>query len=99
MLSKFGRPFFAGSVNRAAQWLHSLGLTANGATYTGFVLTAVAAVVLATGSFRLGGFLLWGAAMFDMVDGALARTAQQSSTFGAFLDSTLDRYSEGVTFF
>ena len=36
--------------------------------------------------------------MFDMLDGAMARIAQQSSTFGAFLDSTLDRYSEAVTF-
>lgn len=98
MLSKYGRPFFAGSVNHAAQWLHQRGFTPNAATYTGFALTAVSAVVLATGNFFLGGFLLWGAAMFDMLDGALARLTHQSSTFGAFLDSTLDRYSESVTF-
>jgi CDP-diacylglycerol--glycerol-3-phosphate 3-phosphatidyltransferase len=98
MLSKYGRPFFASSVNHLAGWLYARGLTANGATYTGFALTAVSAFVLATGNFVLGGFLLWGAAMFDMIDGAMARIAQQSSTFGAFLDSTLDRYSEAVTF-
>jgi CDP-diacylglycerol---glycerol-3-phosphate 3-phosphatidyltransferase len=98
MLSKYGRPFFAGPVNRVAQWLAERGFTPNAATYTGFILTAISAAVLATGSFRLGGFLLWGAALFDMVDGALARISRQSSTFGAFLDSTLDRYSEAVTF-
>jgi CDP-diacylglycerol--glycerol-3-phosphate 3-phosphatidyltransferase len=38
------------------------------------------------------------ASIFDMLDGALARATQQSSAFGAFLDSTLDRYSESVTF-
>jgi CDP-diacylglycerol---glycerol-3-phosphate 3-phosphatidyltransferase len=99
MLSKYGRSFFARPVNHAAQWLHARGLTPNGATYTGFLLTAISATVLATGSFRVGGLLLWAAAMFDMVDGALARISKQSSTFGAFLDSTLDRYSEAVTFF
>jgi CDP-diacylglycerol---glycerol-3-phosphate 3-phosphatidyltransferase len=98
MVSKYGRPLFARPVNWVAHWLHARGFTPNAATYTGFVLTAVAAVVLATGSFRVGGFLLWGAATFDMVDGALARISQQSSAFGAFLDSTLDRYSEAVTF-
>jgi CDP-diacylglycerol--glycerol-3-phosphate 3-phosphatidyltransferase len=98
MLSKYGRPFFAESVNRLAHWLHARGFTPNGVTYTGFILTAISAVVLASGSFRLGGFLLWGAATFDMVDGAMARITQQNSTFGAFIDSTLDRYSESVTF-
>jgi CDP-diacylglycerol--glycerol-3-phosphate 3-phosphatidyltransferase len=34
--------------------------------------------------------------MFDMVDGALARVRNQKTTFGAFFDSTLDRYSEGI---
>jgi CDP-diacylglycerol--glycerol-3-phosphate 3-phosphatidyltransferase len=32
----------------------------------------------------------------DMLDGALARRAQQSTKWGAFLDSTLDRVSEGI---
>ncbi|HEX5546583.1 MAG TPA: CDP-alcohol phosphatidyltransferase family protein, partial [Ktedonobacterales bacterium] len=36
------------------------------------------------------------AGMFDMVDGALARVRNQKTTFGAFFDSTLDRYSEGI---
>lgn len=98
MLSKYGRSFFASGVNRLAYWLHEHGVTANAVTYTGFVLTAVSAAVLASGAFRLGGFLLWTAATFDMIDGALARLANQSSAFGAFIDSTLDRYSESVTF-
>jgi CDP-diacylglycerol---glycerol-3-phosphate 3-phosphatidyltransferase len=34
--------------------------------------------------------------MFDMVDGALARVRNQKTVFGAFFDSTLDRYSEGL---
>jgi len=42
--------------------------------------------------------LLFLAGMFDMLDGSLARATAQSSKFGAFLDSTLDRYSESFTF-
>jgi CDP-diacylglycerol--glycerol-3-phosphate 3-phosphatidyltransferase len=40
--------------------------------------------------------LLLLSAGFDMLDGALARVAGRQSTFGAFLDSLLDRYSEAA---
>ena len=81
-----------------ARWLQSVGVTPNMISFTGFALTVGAAALLATGSFRIGGGLLWVAAMFDMVDGTLARLSQTESKFGAFLDSTLDRYSESITF-
>jgi CDP-diacylglycerol--glycerol-3-phosphate 3-phosphatidyltransferase len=35
--------------------------------------------------------------LFDTLDGTLARHTGQVTVFGAFLDSTLDRYSEAVT--
>ncbi len=68
----------------------------NMATVLGLVLNAITAAVLAMGSLRLGGVMLLFAGMFDMVDGALARVRNQKTTFGAFFDSTLDRYSEGI---
>src|SRR5919205_4539823 len=43
-----------------------------------------------------GGILLFFSAGFDMLDGALARITAQQSSFGAFLDSLLDRYSEAA---
>ena len=98
MLSKYGRPLFTDPLSRLAYYLHQFGITPNGLTYSGFALTIVTALVLATGAFRWGGVLLLLAALFDMLDGALARFTKQMSTFGAFLDSTLDRYSESVTF-
>jgi CDP-diacylglycerol--glycerol-3-phosphate 3-phosphatidyltransferase len=98
MLSKYGRPLFADPLNHFARRLHSLGITPNGLTYTGFILTAITAYFLAQGRFGWGGLLLLLASFFDMLDGAVARFAKQMSTFGAFLDSTLDRYSESVTF-
>jgi len=98
MLSKYGRPFFADPLSQFARRAHAWGITPNGLTYTGFVLTAITAYFLANGAFRWGGVLLILAAVFDMLDGAVARFTHQTSTFGAFIDSTLDRYSESVTF-
>jgi CDP-diacylglycerol---glycerol-3-phosphate 3-phosphatidyltransferase len=98
MLSKYVRPFLANSLSALAQRLHAWGVTPNNITVVGFVLTIFAAALLGTGYLRSGGWLLFLASTFDMVDGALARYTDQSSKFGAFLDSTLDRYSESITF-
>lgn len=75
------------------------GMTPDMATIIGLAINGAVAVVFATGHLRLGGLLLLIVAPFDMLDGALARATGKSSTFGAFLDSTLDRYSESVLFF
>lgn len=98
MLSKYGRPLLTDIMGRIAHTLHRMGVTPNALTYSGFFLTAITALFLANGMFRWGGILLLIAAFFDMLDGAVARFTEQMSTFGAFLDSTLDRYSESVTF-
>lgn len=76
--------------------LAALGVTPNMATFLGLLLNGLTAAVIATGHLRIGGILLLFAGMFDMVDGALARVRDQKTTFGAFFDSTLDRYSEGL---
>src|SRR5215472_16460344 len=76
--------------------LAAIGMTPNMATLLGLLLNAVAAGIIASGSLRVGGIMLLVAGLFDMVDGALARVRNQRTTFGAFFDSTLDRYSEGL---
>lgn len=78
--------------------LAAIGVTPNMATLIGLILNTITAVILATGALRLGGAMLLFAGLFDMVDGALARVRNQKTTFGAFFDSTLDRYSEGIVF-
>ena len=52
----------------------------------------------------LAGVLLFFCAAGDMLDGAVARIGGKGSTFGAFLDSTLDRFSDfaiycGIAFY
>ena len=98
MLAKHVRPLLSSGVNAIVRWLQRVGVTPNMVSFAGFALTIGAAALLATGNLRIGGGLLWVAAMFDMVDGTLARASENESKFGAFLDSTLDRYSESVTF-
>lgn len=98
-LSKYGRQWMARPVAFVVSRLHRWGVTPNAVTYTGFVLTIIAAVVLAMGNFIAGAVLLLAASLLDLVDGSLARATSQSTTFGAFLDSTLDRYSESITLF
>src|SRR5437660_682503 len=76
--------------------LARLGITPNMVTLLGLVLSTVTAVVLASGSIVAGGVLVVFAGIFDMFDGAMARVRNAATTFGAFLDSTLDRYSESI---
>jgi CDP-diacylglycerol--glycerol-3-phosphate 3-phosphatidyltransferase len=67
------------------------------ATLIGLLLNGMAAAILASGQLQWGGIALLIAGLFDMVDGALARVTNRKTTFGAFFDSTIDRYSEGLT--
>ena len=78
--------------------LGRLPVTPNQITVVGTGLTFVAAVLAASGHLLLGGIVLAFAGTFDILDGALARSSGRSYPYGAFLDSTLDRYSEGAMY-
>lgn len=97
MLSKYGRGWIATPLTYIARGLEATGISPNALTVIGFLLTLVVATVLAMGNLFAGGLLLIFAALFDTLDGALARHSQQVTVFGAFLDSVMDRYSEAVT--
>jgi len=81
-----------------ARGLVRLGVTANSLTIAGAILNAGVAAAIAAGWFPASGLLLLAANSLDMLDGAVARTSGRASPFGAFLDSTLDRYAEIVVF-
>lgn len=73
-------------------------VTPNMLTLFGLFITAVGALLVATGQLLIGGIVLAFAGFFDIFDGALARAAGKVYRYGAFLDSTVDRYSEGVVY-
>ena len=68
----------------------------NHLTLVGLGVSILAACAFAQGSLRTGAVLLTLAGLFDFFDGSLARLANSVSTFGAFLDSVVDRYSDLV---
>lgn len=78
--------------------LGKLGLTPNALTIVGFLGTCVAAAAAAAQAWVLAGVLVITFGIFDLFDGALARATNQTSKFGAFLDSTLDRTGENLVY-
>ncbi len=87
---------------RLAEWparlLAGIGVTPNMITLMGLALNVGVALIIASGQPVLGGICVLLANAFDMLDGALARVTGKASRFGAFLDSTLDRYAEALIF-
>ncbi len=86
-------------VNPVAVAIGRTGISPNALTITGFLMTLGIAYVLSRGWFFWGGLLIVFAGLFDALDGAVARASNRVSRFGAFLDSTLDRFSEAVIYF
>jgi CDP-diacylglycerol--glycerol-3-phosphate 3-phosphatidyltransferase len=93
-LQEWGRA----QARRVARWLRWTGLSANMLTVLGLVLNCLVALVLAAGHLFWGGVLVLLAGLFDLLDGAMARVTGRITSFGSFLDSTLDRYSEVVLY-
>ena len=75
------------------------GVSPNTLTIFGFCINFGVAWLISQGHFVYGGILILVAGIFDLLDGAVARMMNKVSKFGALLDSTLDRYSEGVVLF
>lgn len=93
-------------INPLVHGMIKVGITPNFITTTGLVLNIVAAALFIYAGACCPGELTyvgWGggivlfAGLFDMMDGRVARVGNMCSTFGAFYDSVLDRYSELFT--
>ncbi len=91
------RPKAAKILQPIGRTLIRLHITANMITFFGFMLAAVSGVLAATGNLVWAGIMLLLAAPMDAFDGTVARlSGSAKSKFGAFWDSTLDRYSESL---
>jgi len=82
--------------NPVVRLLAKTPITPSAITWFGFLLAAGAAVLITTRHLFAAGFVVLLAGFFDILDGALARRTNQTTRFGAVLDSTLDRLSEAV---
>jgi CDP-diacylglycerol--glycerol-3-phosphate 3-phosphatidyltransferase len=70
------------------------GITPNMFTFLGLAVNGWAAALFAMGHFHRAAAVLFLAGFLDMADGQVARRVGRVTAFGAFLDSTLDRYSD-----
>jgi CDP-diacylglycerol--glycerol-3-phosphate 3-phosphatidyltransferase len=65
-------------------------------TVFGLFVSMGAGYLIAEGFLIWGGVVMLAGAIMDMFDGAVARMTGKASTFGAFLDSVLDRLGEAA---
>jgi CDP-diacylglycerol--glycerol-3-phosphate 3-phosphatidyltransferase len=83
-------------IDPVADWLVARRVHPNTITAVGTACSVIGGVIYGTGHIRTAGLFLGLTALFDVLDGTVARRSNRSSTFGAFLDSTLDRLADGA---
>lgn len=81
-----------------ARGLAVWGVTPNHVSLTGAAITLASAGFIAIGELLTGGIIFIVGGSLDTLDGTLARVTGRASLRGAFIDSMLDRVSEGVVF-
>jgi CDP-diacylglycerol--glycerol-3-phosphate 3-phosphatidyltransferase len=97
---------FTGLIGKVCMWplravinaSVALGIHPNTLTLIGVLINVGAAIALARDRFLLAGFIMIVANIFDFIDGKVAQQTNTVSRFGAFWDSTLDRFSDIALF-
>jgi CDP-diacylglycerol--glycerol-3-phosphate 3-phosphatidyltransferase/CDP-diacylglycerol--inositol 3-phosphatidyltransferase len=98
MLERF-RQFWTGVWAPLGDLLLRLGVSPNTVTLVGTLGVCAGALICFPQGWLLAGVLVITVFVFsDMIDGYMARTSGQISSFGAFLDSTLDRIGDAAIF-
>jgi archaetidylinositol phosphate synthase len=83
---------------------HKIGLTPNKISLIGFILALASAVSYGLTTSKspwlllLAVVFLMASGFCDTLDGIVARTFQQSTVFGGFFDSVLDRYADATVY-
>jgi CDP-diacylglycerol---glycerol-3-phosphate 3-phosphatidyltransferase len=93
------RAAFARLTAPTARAMLRLGLTPDVVTVLGTVVAVAGALTLfPMGKLFAGALVVWFFVLFDMLDGAMARERGGGTRFGAVLDATCDRVSDGAVF-
>ena len=82
-------------IDPIADGLVRWGISPNAITTIGTLCSMAGGAIYATGHIRTGGWVLGVTALFDVLDGTVARRTGRGTAFGAFYDSTLDRVADG----
>jgi CDP-diacylglycerol--glycerol-3-phosphate 3-phosphatidyltransferase len=92
----FFRTTFKGILDTIGAYLNKLGIKPNTVTISGLIGNFIGAGLLATGHITAGGIVVFLMGPIDALDGTMARLRGESTSFGGFVDSVTDRYSELV---
>lgn len=93
------RAAFARLTTPTARACLRLGLTPDVVTVLGTIVAVAGALILfPMGKLFIGTLVVWFFVLFDMLDGAMARERGGGTRFGAVLDATCDRVSDGSVF-
>src|SRR5260370_11596210 len=92
----------SGAIGTGSKWLldkivgviAATGINPNLLTFLGLVVNFVGAAFVAVGRFLTGALIIFLAGFLDILDGQVARRQNRVTAFGAFYDSTLDRYAD-----
>jgi len=95
-LEKLRRKLASAIAGPVVKLIAKTGITPDMLTWFGFIVVLSGAALAGAGFNIAGGLVILAGAACDMFDGALARHTGKTSRFGAVLDSTLDRASEGA---
>ncbi len=99
MLGNHGRSVASAIFTPFARLLRALKVTPNMVTIAGtLIVIGLSVGMIARGILAWGGILLGVVLFMDSVDGILARITNNSTKFGAFLDSTMDRIADAFVF-
>ncbi|MGC9143789.1 CDP-alcohol phosphatidyltransferase family protein [Hydrogenobaculum sp.] len=90
------KPSFEKAIYPILVFLKDKNINPNAISLTGMVVISIGSFFVYENYNRIGAILLLLGGLFDALDGALARFANKSSSFGAFLDSTIDRLSDAL---
>lgn len=85
-------------LNKISDGLNKHGVNPAHLTLGGLIINALGCLLFAYGRFLTGSLIILLAGLFDMLDGALARSSGKVTKFGAFMDSVVDRYSDFLIF-
>ena len=98
MMERF-RAFWTKVISPVAHLLLRLGVSPDAVTLVGTLGVAAGALVCFPQGWLWQGVVVITAFVFsDLIDGAMARKIGRTDTFGAFLDSTLDRVADAALF-
>jgi len=93
-LDDWFRATFRGLLTTLAAFFNRIGLHPNTMTILGLAGTVTGAVLLGMGHMTIGGFVILVSGVFDALDGTMARLRNESTRFGAFVDSVCDRFAD-----